>query len=445
MVPFLVPFPLWGLAAAALYYYGEKFFKYQAPIARIVVPLLVGIFSLLTVYFVRLSLKQRKGTWRRKFSSILLLTLMVAVVLFFDGLFLYLLAPHLAAIRFRTGPVLTLGTGQDPATGISIVWRTGGKTTTSVLLGSNPSQMNEYASIEAPSQWHKISIDGLSPDTEYRYRIDGLRSNESFSFRTAKEASSSFTFLLFSDARQNDGEFLVRLLPNVPLFMEEDSENRGVEPAFSIVTGDITGEGFNVATWKTFFDDISITSRLAVTRPMIFAPGNHERHDDPGGTMFERILPLVNRPGFYYSFDYGQVHFTIIDPWNEEMGNWGDFDAAQRKWVEQDLASAIDADYRVVCLHPPPIHNDGTPYESLESLVELCETYDVDIVFFGHHHSHWVKEMNEVWYVLLGVGGNMTYFRDGAGYAQVDVSSQEMTVSMHWVDGTEELLCTIPR
>ena len=112
------------LAAAALYYYGEKFFKYQAPLARVVVPVLVGIFSVLTAYFVRLSLKQLKGKWRRKWSSVLVLAVMVAAVLFFDGLLLYLIAPHLMAISFSTGPALTLGTGQDPASGISIVWKT---------------------------------------------------------------------------------------------------------------------------------------------------------------------------------------------------------------------------------------------------------------------------------------------------------------------------------
>lgn len=83
--------------------------------------------------------------------------------------------------------------------------------------------------------------------------------------------------------------------------------------------------------------------------------GNHELTDDYFGIF---TVPedgeaggVPSRCSNYYSFDYSNIHFTVLDLWKAE---WRDPSAPQRRWLEADLA-ANRQDWVVVVNHFPPL------------------------------------------------------------------------------------------
>ncbi len=444
LLPLLFPLSLWVLGAITLFYYGAKMIKFQAQIASIAIPTLIGLFTLITVHFVVVAWRKLKGKTKIKRPTRVAQVTFTTLCVLFNIILVYLITPHLAAIRYSSGPCLTWGTGQDPSTGISIVWKTVDATETCVLLGPDPGALDEYFAPGTTSEWHKISINALVPETRYYFRIPGHRENELFSFMSAPQTPSNFSFLFFADARQNDGEFAVPLLPNLPRYMDEQIDARSLNVAFTIVGGDFVGEGDNFATWKTWFDDISMLSNLSTERPMAMVPGNHERHNDQNGEMLARVYPLDGQPTFYYSFNYSQLHVTVLDPWNATTGWWGDFNPTQIGWLQSDLQHASAMDFKVICMHPPPVGRDGTPHGNMAFLTQLCDAHDVDAVFFGHDHEYGINNVNGTWYVLAGVGGNFAHFSHGTGFIQVDITLNGMTASMNWINGTRLDLFSVP-
>ncbi len=158
--------------------------------------------------------------------------------------------------------------------------------------------------------------------------------------------------------------------------------------------------------------------------------GNHERQENWTGEVFESYYPYTNyHPGFYYSFNYSSLHVQVLDPINESTGWWGEIDPVQLAWAEQDLQNAASMKYKIIALHPVPMYQNYTNPE-LADLVTLCDTYDVDAVFYGHAHSYGVQYVNGTYYYLIGVGGNSS--SNPPGFAQVDVTSTSMQVFMHW-------------
>jgi cytolysin (calcineurin-like family phosphatase) len=216
-------------------------------------------------------------------------------------------------------------------------------------------------------------------------------------------------------------------------------KTQGISPAFTISCGDITGEAHNTVTWKSWFDDL-YNSRLGSESPVQVAIGNHERHQNADGKVFSEYYPYLYRPYYYYSYNYSSVHVTILDPWNETTGWWGNIDSNQLAWLEQDLIRSQNMPYKIIALHPTPIFH-GELNINLLPVVELCNKYNVDAVFFGHEHSFEYSTLNQTNYYLIGIGGNLEAVQ--SGFAQVDVTSQDMHIGMRWDNGTYQFLTKI--
>ena len=57
--------------------------------------------------------------------------------------------------------------------------------------------------------------------------------------------------------------------------------------------------------------------------------------------------------GQVYSYDYGPVHFVVLDSQEEEQKKHGDILKIQQTWLEADLA-ASKAKWKIVFFHKPP-------------------------------------------------------------------------------------------
>jgi len=102
-----------------------------------------------------------------------------------------------------------------------------------------------------------------------------------------------------------------------------------------------------------------------------------------------------------YSYDAGPVHVSVL---NDSHRNsfllsrleivgfvLPSFDmnprSRQYRWLERDLASVPDDQWKIVIVHKPPYSVDGG-YRDTRHLTQLADQYGVDLVVSGHTHTY---------------------------------------------------------
>jgi predicted phosphodiesterase len=87
-----------------------------------------------------------------------------------------------------------------------------------------------------------------------------------------------------------------------------------------------------------------------------------------------------------YSFDYGKVHWTVLD--SNTYTDWGS--PVMKAWLEADLKAARQADWRIVALHHPLFQSSRSHFEDqwMRPLSPILEKYGVDLVLAGHVHNY---------------------------------------------------------
>jgi len=342
--------------------------------------------------------------------------------------------------HYNVGPVLTWSTYQDPASEITVMWRTSNQEASIVYYGEDAMNLSESAKVTGTAEWHRVPLTGLKPDTKYYYRVQGLAENHIHSFITAPLVEKNFTFLVFSDPRQNTSPLNIVLTQNIPKIMMQTMSRQGTRSAFTIMCGDITTFATTEESWKSWFNDIS-ESGLGSDAALQVSIGNHEREYNHTGEIFASKYPYIGHPEFYYAYNYSSVHVQVLDPWNFTLGSyWDAFSPTQLAWIEQDLKNAQEMKYKIIALHPPIVYNNA-PLKLYEPLIKLCDDYGVDAVFFGHVHDFATNKINNTHYFLIGVGGNS--FIGPTGFVQVDVTSEKMHINMNWINGTSQFLARI--
>jgi hypothetical protein len=143
------------------------------------------------------------------------------------------------------------------------------------------------------------------------------------------------------------------------------------------------------------------------------AIGNHEAVASSTGASYLAAFnfPTAGELGgvpsnseLYYSFDYGNIHFIILDSQVSSRTTTG----AQYLWLQQDL-QATRQDWIVAIWHHPPYSKSGHDSDNETALVNmrtnflpLLEQYGVDIVYCGHSHDY------ERTYLIDSAYGNST-------------------------------------
>lgn len=156
----------------------------------------------------------------------------------------------------------------------------------------------------------------------------------------------------------------------------------GTDAKFGVTLGDIV------------FNDLSVFEPLNATIALIGIPwynvlGNHDinfdvDHDHHSDATFERIYG----PN-YYSFDYGPVHFIVLDDvaWEgqrpEGTGDYhGGLGPEQVEWVKNDLKFVPENQLVVLMMHIPLID-----VEDRHDLYRLIEKRPYTLSISGH--THW--------------------------------------------------------
>jgi len=342
--------------------------------------------------------------------------------------------PELSIIK---GPYLQNVTPHS----ITIMWETTRSSSSMVKYGFGEN-LDLCKEDKRPVRIHEVKIENLETQRVYHYQVISEIGSERvesrvYTFKTAPYRDTPFRFVVWGDNRTNCTicEKVCRLIASQ-------------EPDIVINVGDVVTDGRVYEQWgREYFLPIS---HFAPWVPSYIAIGNHER----GSRWFD---VLVSQPGneHWFSFDYGNSHFIILDtnkPY--EPGS------EQYRWLEENLGSknCRDATFRFAFFHHPPYSEqwhlpgyDGEQ-EVREYLVPLLESYGVDLVFSGHTHDYErgkkvLENGGEIYYIITGGGGaplDRVFTKDWEHmgchlsvyhYCVVDVRGDELEFKAIGVDG----------
>jgi len=204
--------------------------------------------------------------------------------------------------------------------------------------------------------------------------------------------SDNFSFAVMGD-NKNSFKIFSKILKDI----DNDHYN------FAIDVGDLVFDG-EKEKYRIFYNMIKNE-----TTPFLVAVGNHDIRE--GGA--ENYFDVFGK--FYYSFDYGDSLFIVLDDANEER-----IDAVQMKWLEEQLQKNYQ--HKFVFLHVPPfdprpeLNHSLSSKQNAEEFINLMEKYRTDVVFASHIHAYFDEMKNDVNYVITGGAGSELWGTDPDHY-----------------------------
>jgi hypothetical protein len=239
-----------------------------------------------------------------------------------------------------------------------------------------------------------VTLTGLRPGTVYEYNVPGKEALKG-SFKTPPAAGQPFEFVVYGDNRTRH-DVHRRVV---------DAILKYSQPEFIIQTGDMVENGADPSLWPIFFD---IERELLRKTAFFPAEGNHERNARDYFEFFQQPP--------YYSFNWGNAHFCILD---SDIDNVASSEAGkqafwkeQTAWLEEDLQKNQNAPFRFVLAHHPPMSavasRQGANPQMI-ALIPLFERMHITAAMFGHDHNYQHYLKNGIHYVISGGGGAPLY------------------------------------
>lgn len=298
---------------------------------------------------------------------------------------------------------ITLTWSADPKTTQTITWRTaavtvGGQVQYAETINGHlfpEHAITIVASVEAlhtnigDLAIHSALITGLKPNTRYVYRVGGPDGwSQPKYFTTAPAITQNFTFLVFGDSQS--------INYNVWGTTLHKAYQANYQAAFFANVGDLVDVGQDYAQWNSWF---SAGRGVVDTIPVMPVTGNHEyytpqRRQFTMPVLFTAQLKLpLNGPetlkGQVYSFDYGDVHFVMLDSQAGEQREFvPDMLEQQKVWLENDLQSTRKK-WKIAFLHRPLYNNKPEDNDAIrKAFGPIFDKYHIDVVFTGHDHAY---------------------------------------------------------
>jgi predicted phosphodiesterase len=309
-----------------------------------------------------------------------------------------------------TGPYLQQGT----QTTQTIMWETNEPGTSVVEYGEKV-PLTLHVKSKGSKAIHEVKLSNLKPQTQYFYRVHsqtakGTLVSPTYTFQTSVSVKedAAFAFVVMGDT--------FTWVPDYerPRIFDLAWKER---PNFVLHVGDAIPDGRDKQyLWPREW--LLPAGELMSRVPLYVAIGNHDQNAD----WFYKYVSYP-QPENFYSFDYGNAHFAIIDSnQSSEIIPGG----KQYQWLDKDLGES-KAKWKFVAFHHPPYVSDDDDYgdtwkerpsacgDGTRLLVPLLEKHDVDIVWSGHIHLYertWpiragkVDQKNGVIYITTGGGGS---------------------------------------
>ncbi|MCR4616262.1 MAG: metallophosphoesterase family protein [Clostridiales bacterium] len=239
---------------------------------------------------------------------------------------------------------------------------------------------------------HKVTAAGLEAGTYYAYRVGDAKLDlwsENGTFIT-DDGDSSFSFLTIADVQASSDENFAHAAETMKAAIATDPNAE-----FTVNLGDFVNDDTN-DEWDWFFKNFAFSNMNTTLAPVA---GNHDGNItnklniNVFNSMFNLTNPntdsLVNWVnGVYYSFDYGNAHFTVLN-----TNDMYPMTQSQRNWIINDAKNS-DADWKIVLMHRAAYSvgkNINKPDTVImrDVLLPLFDEADIDLVYAGHDHTYY--------------------------------------------------------
>ncbi|MEN9362528.1 MAG: hypothetical protein RL095_4063 [Verrucomicrobiota bacterium] len=258
----------------------------------------------------------------------------------------------------------------------------------------------------SPQRDHFIKVEGLKPETEYRYstvdeagrRVEG---GEEYRFRTAPPPGASRPTRIW--AIGDSGTANAHAEAVYQAYRKEAGKSR--TDVWLMLGDNAYMTGTDPEHSRSIFHMYPELLRQACVWPCI---GNHEgyvggfdarQQKGPYFRAFE--LPRKGEAGglasgteAYYSFDHGDIHFVCLDSAALKVTA----DSPQLAWLKQDLQASRGKWLVAYFHHPPytkgshdsdnPLDSDRRHFDAREFFLPVLEEHGVDLVLSGHSHAY---------------------------------------------------------
>lgn len=267
------------------------------------------------------------------------------------------------------------------------------------------------AEVEAqPGKDHRIKLTRLKAGQRYYYEVGTIQGADQFDpekhwFVTHPEGVVPTRIWVMGDSGEpgktleqvRDAAFGWMKRNPLPLAQADTAVPESPMIDVWLALGDIayrsgTNEQFQAALFDTFSTIVPNTSLWPVY-------GNHDARRWTYFRIFD--LPEAAEAGgvasgteSYYSFDYSNVHFVMLDSQESDRSP----DGQMLQWLQQDLAMNQKPWVIAALHHPPYTHGShdsdddsdsgGRMREVRENILPILEQAGVDLVLSGHSHMY---------------------------------------------------------
>ncbi|MCC6944625.1 MAG: metallophosphoesterase family protein [Thermomicrobiales bacterium] len=277
----------------------------------------------------------------------------------------------------------------------TVLWRTAAARE-GVLELTDPSGETERFQLES-AKIQRVELTDLEPGATYTWKVESGTETHEGAFTTAPEADGAVRFAAIGDSGTGSlaqYEIAAQLVAN--------------DPDAVLHTGDVVYRRGALCHYGPRY--FAPYADLIATTPVFPVLGNHDVMAHNGRAWFETFAIPENGAEGYYSFDYGPVHVVALNTELYDGGSGAEI-AAQKAWLEADLA-ATDRLWTVVVLHKPPYSStDGKESTTVrDDLAPVFAEYAVDLVLAGHAHNYErIVPIDGVTYIVTGGGGADLY------------------------------------
>ena len=319
---------------------------------------------------------------------------------------------------------------------------------------------------------HEGTLTGLTPKTKYEYRVGYGSDRRSDWYPLETAGASVYDVLIYPDSQSGDYSQWEEIV--------KDSAHRNPRTALYISMGDLVDNGEQDYQWRTWLNSIR---PLSATVPLATTLGNHEMYTldwkmrEPYAYLNYFAVPpngneIFNRR--YYSFDFGDVHYVVLDTQLYESNHEDNHDThhpdlydVQVQWLRQDLA-ANTKKWTVVLMHRDPFQyaidrpgasRDVGFNEEGVLFMPIFDEFNVDLVLSAHLHSYrnrghvrnFDRDASGPLYILTGIAGDtrrpkwkehpldvyVAPDRDKNNYMAMTVTPNKLIVKAFLPDGTQ--------
>lgn len=284
----------------------------------------------------------------------------------------------------------------DGETGRGFCWFTTGKAGTDLQLIKTDDFDGSFANAKSYSgtqnlyrkQYsHQVAVTDLLPGTSYTYRVGDAAANvwsDAKSFVT-DNGDEAFKFITIADVQASSNENFAHaaLTLKGALSVMPDAE-------FTVNLGDYVNDNTN-DEWDWYFSNFAFANDILTQVPVA---GNHDGNitNKFNTNCFKNTFCLDQSKnesieGVYYSFDYGNAHFAVLN-----TNDMYPMSQAQRNWLINDM-SASDAQWKIILAHRS-FYSAGKNINKPDTIImrnvllPIIDQLDIDMVYAGHDHMY---------------------------------------------------------